>query len=328
MASHRKPNPDWKQFERLVARIEADAGPLGLKVLSPDRIPCKITGRLREVDASVRTTIGTTNVLITIECRKRRPKQDVTWIEQLATKKHAIGASRTIAVSSSGFSDGAVTAARYHGIDLRRLTDVSTDEINRLMRLDFVLFTHKRCALARVALRFFRSSKWSIPDQNKVDLILPRTTDTRRHIFKNTKSAASWSLNDLWLQLQQATDPFSGIAKGCAPVVRTACFPYPGNVTIRTPKGPRKLGDVLLSVALWLEVEQVTIDEAKKIEYAGPDGRNIQRIEFASKEAGAEEWRISLQMPKGCTDLKQIKTGGNWPNRACEKGSVQKGSVL
>ena len=313
MASCRKANPDWKQFERLVARIEADAGPLGLRVLSPDRIPCKITGRLREVDASVRTTIGTTNVLITIECRKRRPRQDVTWIEQLAAKKHAIGASRTIAVSSSGFSDEAVVVASYHGIDLRQLSDVSTDEINKLIPLDFVLFAHKRCSLSRVAFRFFRSNKWSIPNPNKVDLVLPRTTDTCRHIFKNTQSKTSWSLNDLWLQLQQATNPFVGLAKGCAPVVRTACFPYPGNVTIDTPNGPRKLGDVLLSVALWLEVEQITIEEAKKIEYAAPDGQTIQRIEFASKEPGAEEWRISLQMPKGCTDLKQLKTGGNWP---------------
>ena len=43
--------PEWRQFEKLVARIEADAGPLGLTVVSPDRIRCKITGRLREVDA-------------------------------------------------------------------------------------------------------------------------------------------------------------------------------------------------------------------------------------------------------------------------------------
>jgi hypothetical protein len=218
-------------------------------------------------------------------------------------------------VSSSGFSDEAVAVARFHGIDLRHLSDVSTDEINKMMRLDFVLFTHKRCALARVAFRFFRSSKWSIPDPDKVDLILPRTTDTCRHIFKNTQAKTSWSLNDLWLQLQQATDPFAGLVKGSEPVVRTACFPYPGSVTIDTPSRPRRLGDVLLSVALWLGVEQVAIDEAKKIEYADPDGHTIQRIEFASKAAGAEQWRISLQMPKDCTDLKELRIRWNWPIR-------------
>lgn len=102
MAPQKEDIPDWRQFEQLVARIEADAGPLGLTVTSPDRIRCRTTGRLREVDASVRTQIGTSSILITVECRKRRAKQDVTWIEELATKKHAIGAARTIAVSLPG----------------------------------------------------------------------------------------------------------------------------------------------------------------------------------------------------------------------------------
>jgi hypothetical protein len=39
MASRKRDVPDWKEFERLVARIEKDAGPLGLTVVSPDRMP-------------------------------------------------------------------------------------------------------------------------------------------------------------------------------------------------------------------------------------------------------------------------------------------------
>ena len=104
MASRQKDVPEWKEFEQLVARIEKDAGPLGLIVRSPDKILCKITGRKREVDVSIRSRAGTTDLLVTIECRRRHPKQDVTWIEQLATKRDAIGASCTIRVSSSGFT--------------------------------------------------------------------------------------------------------------------------------------------------------------------------------------------------------------------------------
>jgi len=37
----------------LVARIEQDADRTGVAVKSPDRIRCKITGRFREVDASI-----------------------------------------------------------------------------------------------------------------------------------------------------------------------------------------------------------------------------------------------------------------------------------
>ena len=118
MASRNRDVPEWKEFEQLVARIERDAGPLGLTARSPDKLRCKVTGRKREVDVSIRSRAGTTDILVTIECRKRHPKQDVTWIEQLATKRDAIGAAVTIAVSSSGFTPNAQAVANRHGIQL------------------------------------------------------------------------------------------------------------------------------------------------------------------------------------------------------------------
>jgi hypothetical protein len=317
-----KANPDWREFEQLVARIEADAGPLGLVVVSPDRIRCKITGKMREVDASVRTKVGTENILITIECRKRRPKQDVTWIEQLATKKTAIGASATIAVSSSGFSEGAITAARHHGIDLRRLSELSASEINKLMRIDFVLFTHKKCSLARVALRFYRDLDWQLPNlEQHPDCILPKNTDVFRPILKNIDTGTNWSLNDLWLQLQDATDPFVDIVKGEKPVIRTACFPYPGNVVIETPEGEKILGDVLLSVALSLDVEKVDLESAQKVKYECPDGEVIQRVEFISQESGERDYSLSLQMPEGSENLSRFKARIILPKESKSKNS-------
>lgn len=124
--TNRADDRDWRQFEQLVARIDTH----GLQVTSPDRIRCKTTGRLREVDASIRKQVNGIEALVTIECRRRTKRADVTWIEQLATKKLSIGASRTIAVSSSGFSSLAESIAKAHGIDLRHLTDISTEEIN------------------------------------------------------------------------------------------------------------------------------------------------------------------------------------------------------
>jgi hypothetical protein len=315
MTAHRKNDSEWRQFEQLVARIESDAAPLGLKITAPDRIRCGITGRLREVDASIRTEIGTANTLVTIECRKRRRRQDVTWIEQLAAKKHAIGADRTIAVSSSEFSRGAQAAAYHHGIDLRLLSEVSATELNALMRIDFVLFTHKRCALAQIGIRSFRSLDWTLPNPGHIDFTLPPNIDPFLPIFKNTDTGNSWSINELWQQLQEAANPFSGIPKGQMPIIKTACFPYPGNVTVDTPTGPKKIGDVLLSVALWLEIEQVRLEEAKKIEYTSPDILAIQRVEFCSRNSGTESWQTSLQTPKDSADVTQLRIGGIWPSK-------------
>ncbi len=112
-----------------VALIEEQAGPRGAVVRSPDRLPDLTTGRLREVAASIRFRAGTVDLLLTIECRKRSRKGDVTWIEQLATKRQRLGVARTIAVSEVGFSAEATTIATQHGIDVRQLSTISPDDI-------------------------------------------------------------------------------------------------------------------------------------------------------------------------------------------------------
>ena len=111
-------------------------------------------------------------------------------------------------------------------------------------------------------------------------------------------------------QLQETTDPFEGARKAQQPTIRTACFPYPGTVTIDTADGPCLLGDVMLSVALWIEAEQITLDGAAKVEYASDEMPAIQRVEFASRRLN--EWRISLQISKNSKNVADLQTGGNW----------------
>ena len=119
-----------KEFEELAARLEKALAPDGAQVKSPDRIRDKFTGQYREVDASIRYTIGSSHILITLECRDRARTQDVTWIEQLATKREHVGADRTLAVSSSPFTEAAILAAKTHGISIRLISEV-TDEVIR-----------------------------------------------------------------------------------------------------------------------------------------------------------------------------------------------------
>jgi hypothetical protein len=86
---------------------------------------------MREVDASIRYADVGGEILVTVECRKRRNRQDDTWIEQLITKKQKLGAARTIAVSSTGFSAPAVQTAHVFGVELRRFEEITDEEIAR-----------------------------------------------------------------------------------------------------------------------------------------------------------------------------------------------------
>jgi Restriction endonuclease len=120
---------EWREFEKLVARIESVASPHGAVVRSPDHVRDLTTGQMREVDASIRHKLGTAEVLITVECRRRGRKADDTWIEQLATKRQKIGAAKTIAVSAAGFTASAAKSAKHFGIELRTLSEVAASDI-------------------------------------------------------------------------------------------------------------------------------------------------------------------------------------------------------
>lgn len=299
--------PEWRRFEQMVSRIERDAGRLGLIVMSPDRIRSLITGDLREVDASIRSRDGDSKDLVTIECRKRASKEDVTWIEQLATKKEAIGAVRTIAVSSSGFSKQARKAAAHYGIDLRLISEITLADINPILQLDFVLFNHKRCSIASVGFRRFRGTEWTLPSPDDIDFQFDRDTDPLVDIFHNSDNGTKWSLNDLWHQLQESRDPFAEIERGKPPVFKTACFPYPGNVKVVTPAGTETLGDVIISVALSIDLEKVAFEDTKKIGYAGTGEVDLQRIEFNSANCPQGEWSVALQMPRSSTNADDVR---------------------
>ncbi len=83
--------------------------------------------QLRQIDFTIRNpnsfTIG--------ECRFRKYPEDVQWIEQLIGKKVSLNANSVIAVSASGFTEGAVKKAIAYGIVLRNFFEITEQELGQ-----------------------------------------------------------------------------------------------------------------------------------------------------------------------------------------------------
>ncbi len=112
-----------RELEVVVALLEQALRGTSFDVQSPDLVVGQLTRVEREIDVSVRSGDGE-RILVMLECRDRKRGSDVTWIEQLATKRKDVGAERAIAVSSASFSSAARRMAAAEGIglhDLRRL---------------------------------------------------------------------------------------------------------------------------------------------------------------------------------------------------------------
>lgn len=148
MKNPEKKSKEWRLFEMLVAKLEAALRDQGYTFKSPDYLLDYDTNELREVDCSIRYKESGTEKVISVECRKRRSVQDVTWIEQLACKLDSLKLSGTIAVSSKGFSQAAKIKAQKRGILLRTYKEfVDKDVIEGVKAAPRVKYISRRWTL-------------------------------------------------------------------------------------------------------------------------------------------------------------------------------------
>lgn len=110
-----------RSLELLVQALEQLLTGSPVEIRSPDYITGRHSGTRREIDVSLWSNVGSVSVLVIIECRDRAASQDVSWIEQLASKRDDVGAGKAVAVSASGFSAGEQNLARSQQIGLRSL---------------------------------------------------------------------------------------------------------------------------------------------------------------------------------------------------------------
>jgi hypothetical protein len=271
--------PEWRQFEKLIARIECAMAPSGAVVTSPDRILDKVTGELREVDASIRYMVGTCPVLITIECRDRSSIEDVRWIEQLAEKQRSIGAAITVAVTSKGFSEPAIKKAAASGIQVRTLTDATADDFVQWLKFQNVQVDVSEWALADIALELYDapddaelkpSVRECISQQGSLAPILIRNSDGKRYHIENIlvewrKRNGTFFPTDL---------PFDGrnVHRNLHQPLHRGCFHF------ETTKGGYDVR--VIHIGIMLSRKRLQVAVARLAEYADTASKLVQTAEW------------------------------------------------
>ncbi len=80
----------------------------------------------RQIDITIKYDDTCTHV----ECRDHKSPQNTKWIEELIGRKISLEATAMIAVSSSGFTEGALKKAKKYGIYTYDLRNLTKEEIN------------------------------------------------------------------------------------------------------------------------------------------------------------------------------------------------------
>jgi hypothetical protein len=178
----------------LATRIERALSPSGAIVTAPDSIRDKVTGELREVDASIRYDFGTAPLLAVMDEWSGETPADGDWIEQLAGKSRSIGAHVTYAISTNGFTDAALRKADFFGIQVRTLAALDQGEVTGWLRTTHVQFQRFEWQLVGLELELYDAPAETIPNkelqrefrENPAEAgILIRNIDGKRFSVRN-----------------------------------------------------------------------------------------------------------------------------------------------
>ena len=246
-----------RSLEKLVAFLEKTLGPQGIKVKSPDYIRGCISKSLREIDISLRSHTGSSEILVIIECRDRKGTEDVTWIEQLPSKREDVGAHKVVAVSSTGFSSGAINMAKVKDIELRTLEEIDPNEI-------LLWFGFKELTVLNYHINFKHVSiKLSVPKSVSVEVSpevhssLPPVFDINAPIFVRKKDGNKVSLLDIWKMVPNSI--YDDITPGQSKTKKIIRLNFPDEeerFQILTVTGLIDIEHFIIYAQIWIEIKK------------------------------------------------------------------------
>jgi len=114
-------------FQKLITQINKQLAE-NAHVVESAMLANAITGKPREVDILIETSIAGYETRISVECIDWKRKADAPWVEKIYQKHQALPTDKLIIVSRLGFSAEALKIARFHNIVALTLeTSTETD---------------------------------------------------------------------------------------------------------------------------------------------------------------------------------------------------------
>ena len=266
-----------RDLEVLVALLEsALVSDDAASIRSPDHLVDRVTGKLREVDVSVRYQVGSVPVLIILECRDRQHVEDVTWIEQLAQKRNDVRAARAVAVSSAGFSEAAVLKAAHLAIELRNLEDLTPDDIRSWFKgtveIETIGFNSFVVHLANATIDGdLKDALAHLFDGFSLDsLVLTRAEDD-----------VPISPRHAWYAYGAENSLFADVPRDGTRVLRTVAIrsEEPGHA-YRLSLGRQLIDVALIQYEVELRVETESPGDVRAYTYRSPETTFVESVEF------------------------------------------------
>ena len=194
--------PKWKRFEKIVAKIQKDFSP-NATVTHNDKIVGRRSGVERQIDITIRQSIGQFDLLIVIECKDNKRPIDIKGMEEFFGLLDDVAANKGALVSSSGFTEAAKNRALEADVDIFSLVDTENLEWKPNVAIPFVC-----------DFRGFGMCRYKIGSTNAICKELLHQEIFRVEIFNKNHIKIGTPLTLLWAMWnQRKISPEPGIRK-------------------------------------------------------------------------------------------------------------------
>ncbi|MFJ2830725.1 hypothetical protein ACIPC1_24705 [Streptomyces sp. NPDC087263] len=184
-----------RTLEELVATLETLLSGSAVEVRSPEYIVGN-SGSRREVDVSLRTRVGSVDILVILECRDRGRVQDIEWIDQLVGKREDVGATKAVAVSRTGFTAGAQTRAGQANIELRTIESVNSESVWGWLGVELVTVLVRKVDIRKIQINI----PVTVSEEARLAAlqVISQGVNVNSPILVRTDDGVPTTLGDLW----------------------------------------------------------------------------------------------------------------------------------
>jgi len=191
---------DGREFERLIEKLERLVASSDVEIIRNAKLIDKRTGGEREIDILLKAKVaGSHDINIIIECRNRNANPDVKWIDEIATKRNAVGAHKAVAISSIPLTKKALKAAEAENIAVRTVSALNISDVSQWFQAKVITVVQPRSKVRGVSFEVCGCQPIDDVQQKAIEKNLKKILDnkTKAYLFdRSTKT--SHTLATIW----------------------------------------------------------------------------------------------------------------------------------
>ena len=213
-----------------------------------DHVEGRYSKSKRQIDVSLKSKDDPNFIRDIVECKDRSRVQDVNFIVSLEGNRDDIGAESAIAVTTTGYSKGAVNYADSKGIDLRVVKEVDQEELKWL-----------QCKEIKSEIKMGNFFNALLDLVNKKQALDNGKLNCNKPIFKFKNETKRISINDLWkaTPVDQLNSIFVGMKPGDPKVRRTINIQFLEENPLQylPNRKPINLKGIILDAEIWIDLK-------------------------------------------------------------------------